>query len=42
MSIQHLQNFKKTDEIIQKLSAIEMHTIVSGTTSKKHKIDTVA
>ena len=38
----HLQNFKKTDEIIQKLSAIEMHTIASGTTRKKHKIDTVA
>ena len=31
----HLQNFKKTDEIIQKLSAIEMHTIASGTTRKK-------
>ena len=38
----HLQNFKKTDEIIQKLSTIEMRTIVSGTTRKKHKIDTVA
>ena len=38
----HLQNFKKADEIIQKLSAIEMRTIVSGTTRKKCKIDTVA
>ena len=38
----HLQNFKKTDEIIQKLSTIEMRTIVSGTTRKKHKIDTVS
>ena len=38
----HLQNFKKADEIIQKLSTIEMRTTVSGTTRKKCKIDTVA
>ena len=38
----HLQNFKKADEIIQKLSTIEMCTAVSGTTRKNRKIDTVA
>ena len=38
----YLQNFKKADKIIQKLSTIEMCTTVSGTTRKKHKIDTVA
>ena len=37
----HLQNFQK-DKTIQKLSSIEMHTTVSGTTRKKRKIDTVA
>ena len=31
----HLQNFKKADEIIQKLLAIEMRTTVSGNTRKK-------
>ena len=36
----HLHNFKKADEIIQKLSTIEIRTTVSGTTRKKHKIDT--
>ena len=35
----HLHNFKKADKIIQKLSTIEMHTTVSGTTKKKSKID---
>ena len=36
----HLQTFKKADEIIQKLSTIEICTTVSGTKRKKHKIDT--
>ena len=36
----HIHNFKKADEIIQKLSTIEIRTTVSGTTRKKHKIDT--
>ena len=36
----HLHNFKKADEIIQKLSTIEIRITVSGTTRKKHKIDT--
>ena len=31
----HLQNLKKTNKIIQKLSTIEVHTSVSGTTRKK-------
>ena len=38
----HLQNFKKADEIIQKLSTTEMHTTVSGTMRRKRKIDNVA
>ena len=38
----HLQNFQKEDKTIHKLSSIEMHTTVSGTTRKKRKIDTVA
>ena len=37
----HLQNFKKADEIIQKLSTTEMHTTVSGTMRRKRKIDNV-
>ena len=31
----NLQNLKKTNKIIQKLSTIEVHTSVSGTTRKK-------
>ena len=31
----HLQNLKKANKIIQKLSTIEVHTSVSGTTRKK-------
>ena len=38
----NLQNFKKADEIIQKLLTIKMGTTVSGNTRKKRKIDTVA
>ena len=36
----HLQNLKKTNKIIQKLSTIEVHASVSGTARKKHKIVT--
>ena len=42
ISSTHLQNFKKAEKIIQKLSTIEMCTTVSGTTRKKSKIDIVA
>ena len=34
----NLQNLKKTNKIIQKLSTIEVHTSVSGTTRKKTKL----